>query len=128
MLALPEENCRAKQGGERKKRGWRRGKKKRKAEQQPSVLFLAYGSRVWEIGGNGVELARNIYAAERARKCRVSFNERRDATKRMQETEKSKGRGEGEMAFSFNTKETQRKFGVKFNVSFLNVYTRCRGN
>lgn len=88
---------------------------KRKAEQQPSVLFLAYGSRVWEIGGNGVELARNIYAAERARKCRVSFNERRAATKRTQETGKGKGRGEGEVAFSFNLRKHKGSLEVKFN-------------
>lgn len=72
--------------------------------------------------------------AERVRKCRVSFNERRDATKRTQETEKSNGgRGEeGEVAFSFNWKhdweETKQVWNNKFNVSKWEFsFTRDKG-
>lgn len=58
-------------------------------------------------------------AAKRVRKCRVSFNERRGATKRMQETEKGGREEKWPSRLTGNTIGwKQRKFGIiNFNVS-----------
>lgn len=70
-------------------------------------------------------------AAERVRKCRVSFNERRDATKRMQGTEKSKRGEKWPSRLTGNTiGRKQRKFGIinlMFRSGSFRTFARDKG-